>query len=140
MPLRSSAEDVVQDLQHVVVVAHLAAAGRVLVIWWLSWHLLPHLREVHVDSRVTLNQIFPLLQDRDQLLVAGVINMVNDFAQPCPMHSVVGWEPGTMPSSRYQRQRRVRGQSGRWMVAAMRAASCFKSGGAHLKTWYCSGM
>jgi hypothetical protein len=79
----------VEHVQHVVVVADLALAGRVLGVGRAARDLVPHLAEVHVDARVALDQVLKLLQDRDQLLARVGVDMVDLVLEPLAVHAVV---------------------------------------------------
>jgi hypothetical protein len=94
IPFRGIAKHVVEDLQHVVVVADLRPAGRVVLVRRLGWNLIPHLGEVHEYAGVVLDHFLELAQHRGELLLSMLINVVNCVAQPLAMDTIVGRQPG----------------------------------------------
>lgn len=95
-PLQGAGEDVVEHLQHVVIVADLALACRVPVVGRSAGNLLPHLAEIHVDARIALDQLLELLQDRNQFLGVGV-NAVHLVLEPLRVHTIDCGEVCTRP-------------------------------------------
>ena len=97
MPFRGPPKHVVENLKHVVVVPNLRRSSGVGLIRRLVWDLIPHLREVHVDSRVVLDHLFKLAQDGDEVSLSMLIDVVDRPTQPLPMDAVVGRQPATRP-------------------------------------------
>lgn len=95
-PLGGAGEDVVEDRQHVAVVADLLVAGGVLVVWLPVGDLIPHLAEEHADAGVGLDEVLELLEHGDEAL--GVLVYVVDLRlEPFLVNASVGWEPTTRP-------------------------------------------
>lgn len=95
-PLWRPCEDVVQDCKHVAIVTDLLVTSRVLDVWRLVWYLIPHLCEEHADARVRLDEIFELLQHGNQPF-GIIVDMVNLFFEPLPVHAAIRWHPATRP-------------------------------------------
>lgn len=95
MPFRGPPKHVVENLKHVVVVPNLRRSSGVVLVRRLVWDLIPHLREVHVDSRVVLDHLFELAQDGDEVSLSMLIDVVDRPTQPLPMDAVVGRQPAT---------------------------------------------
>jgi len=95
-PLRRRCEDVVEQLQHMVVVANLLMAHRVAFIRFLRRYFLKHGVDQHVDTCVALYNVFELSQDRMQLLRV-VFHALNDARQPSFVDAVVCRKPGAGP-------------------------------------------
>jgi len=87
-PDRCRTKDVVQDLQHVLVIADLLAAGGISLVDVLVGNFFEHGGEVHVDSGSTLDEFLELLKNRDQrlLVLLGVIYLL---AEPLVVCAVV---------------------------------------------------
>jgi hypothetical protein len=88
----SRTKDVVQDLEHVLVVTNLLAAGRVFGVVVLVRDLLEHGCKVHVDSRGALNEVLELLEDWIQRLL-GVVSFLYLLAQPLCVCTTISWQP-----------------------------------------------
>lgn len=54
-PFRSSGDDVIEHLEHMVIVADLLGARRIVPVRSLVGDFFEHLSEVHVNSRVTFD-------------------------------------------------------------------------------------
>ncbi len=64
--------DGIQQLQHVLIVAHLRPATRILVVGWPPRHLREHLTEQHEDPGIRFDQVAEIRDDRVQILRLGV--------------------------------------------------------------------
>ncbi len=95
LPFRGPPKHVIENLKHMVGIPNLRLSSGVVLIRRLVWDLIPHLRKVHVDSRVVLDHLFKLAQDGDELSLPVLIDVVDRPTQPLPMDAVVGRQPAT---------------------------------------------
>lgn len=95
-PLRRPREDVVQHLQHVRVVADLPLARGVPAVAGPAGDLVPHGAKVHVDARVSLDQVRELLERGVQGLRRVGVDVRDFGAQPGVVDAVVGREPAAV--------------------------------------------
>ena len=63
-PCRARGDEVVEHLEEVVVIADLRPTGGVVGIWLLVGHLVEHGRDEAEDTRVRLNELPKLFEDR----------------------------------------------------------------------------
>lgn len=99
-PFRGARHDVVQDLQHVTVVAYLPVPGLVASIWRLPWYLLKHLHKVHVYLGVALNELLELLDRRRELSLLRGLNFLGYIRKVLAVNAVVSRKPCAWPVSR----------------------------------------
>lgn len=89
---RGRHEDVVEHLQHVLIVADLGLAAELFVVTAMLWDFLEHGLEEHVEARVILDELLELLQDR----VEGFGVLVDTFCdvrEPFFVVLVICWCP-----------------------------------------------
>ena len=91
-PYWGRTKDVVQDLEHVVVITDLPPAGWILLVDMFVRDLVEHGSEVHVHSCVTLDEVLEFLQRGDQRLLVFV-SVLDLLAEPFAVCSAVIWQP-----------------------------------------------
>jgi hypothetical protein len=84
--------DGVQQPQHVLVVAHLRPATRVLVVRWPPRHLREHLTEQHEDPGIRFDQVAEIRDDRVQILRLGV-RLRAHCCEPFVEKGLIGRQP-----------------------------------------------
>lgn len=93
-PVGSGVECVVEDFEHVVIVADLLVAGGVPVVGFLVGNFGEHGVEPHVYAGSFLDEVLEVFQCWGQFF--GVCLCLLDLAaEPFFLDSVVCWEPGS---------------------------------------------
>lgn len=69
----------------------------VLAVLLFPRYFIPHLYKIHVDARVTLDELFELLQNWCKLFCAMLVDMLDLSGKPLMLDTVVRWEPSTGP-------------------------------------------
>jgi len=93
-PDRCRAEDVVEDLEHVLVVTNLLASSGIPLVDVLVGNFLEHGSEVHVHSGCALNELLEFLKDRNQrlLVLVGVLHLLT---KPLVVSTVIRRQPSS---------------------------------------------
>lgn len=91
-PLRRSSKNVIEKLQHMVIITNLLVAARISLVRLLGGYLFEHGVDENVDARIFLNQILEFLNDGVEIFWV-VFHLFYDASQPFLVHAVVGWQP-----------------------------------------------
>jgi hypothetical protein len=95
-PLRRCMQDMVEEFEHVVIVADLLMTDRVILVRLLCWYLRKHRVDKDVDTGVLLNQILELLQYRVKPFWV-VLDAIDNVGQPFFVYAVIRREPVSCP-------------------------------------------
>lgn len=91
-PLRGISKDVIQNLEHLVIVLDLLSTGWITAIRMLLRNLVKHLGEVHVDTRGAFYELFEFLKRGCELL--GILGYMFGYSiQKFAMDTMVRWKP-----------------------------------------------